>query len=91
MEWIPSLLITLALLPFAALIFGAGLYLISQILSDLLSQEAEELERPKRIDELKQFEQCLKKNCSDYTDLLPSDKEYSIPAISLNEAKELGD
>ena len=75
MEWIPSLLITLALLPFAALIFGAGIYLISQILSDLSSQEAEELERQKRRDELKQLEQCLKKNCSDYPDLLPFDEK----------------
>ena len=62
MEWITCIVVSLVFLPLAIFIFGSGLYLISRILSDLSSREAEELERQKRKAELEQLGKVLKKN-----------------------------
>lgn len=62
MELITGIVILLIFSPLAIFIFGSGVYLISRIISDLSSQEAEELERQKRKAELEQLGKVLKEN-----------------------------
>lgn len=62
MEWIPCIVILLIFSPLAIFIFGSGVHLISRIVSDLSSQEAEKLERQKRKAELEQLVKVLKEN-----------------------------
>ena len=60
MEWITCIVVSLFFLPLAIFIFGSGLFLIFRIVSDLSSQEAEELERQKRKAEVEPLVQYLK-------------------------------